>query len=180
MPTTTERTSVRMKTEEKGIVIEKVLLEVQRALQNARTRTADAGFPELKVVTLTLQTVITKGVGGKIKFLIFSFGRTWEQEKSHQMVLRLTPPPPAPQSLGPPKLSEELANAIVDAAQGVRKARSGDPPLLLDTFDLSLSFVVTLDDSGGLEFKLEPVSFELKGNLKSKALHRIELSFKNK
>jgi hypothetical protein len=73
-----------------------------------------------------------------------------------------------------------LANAIVDAAQGVKDARSGDPPLLLDTFDLGLSFLVTEDASGGLEFKIEPVTFELKGNLKTKALHKIELSFKNK
>jgi NTP-dependent ternary system trypsin peptidase co-occuring protein len=162
--------------EKKGPVIARVLSEVQRAVQNAQIRTAGSDFPQLDAVTLTLQTVIVKAGGFKIRFLVFSFGKTWDQERSHEMVLTLKPTKPAGASVR--TLADGLEDAIVDAAEGVKDALTGTPPLSLQTFKASVSFVVIDDASGGADFTIEPITIELKGNLKNKAIHKIDLSFK--
>ena len=165
-----------MSEEEKSVVIARVLSEVQRAVQNAQVRTAGADFPQLEGVTITLRTVIVKAGGGKIKFLVFSFGKTWEQERSQEMVLSLKPASAPAASVR--TLAGDLENAIVEAAEGIKDALTGSPPLSLSTFKLTVSFVVTEDGSGGADFKIEPVTFELKGDLKTQAVHRLDLSFK--
>jgi hypothetical protein len=124
-----------------------------------------------------LQTVITTAVNGKIKFLIFSFGMSWEKERSQELVLTLIPPTPAPQFSS---LAGKLADAIVEAAEGVRNAGSGTQPLNLDRLNVMVAFVVTLQGSGGATFDIQPVTLELSGNLKKKALHKVELRFKQK
>ena len=113
--------------EKKSLVIARVLSEVQRAVQNARIRTAGSDFPQLDAVTITLQTVIVKAGGFKIKFLVFSFGQTWEQQRSHEMVLTLKPTRAAGASVR--TLADGLEDAIVDAAEGVKDALTGTPPL---------------------------------------------------
>jgi len=75
-------------------------------------------------------------------------------------------------------LAAGLEDAIVDAAEGVKDAVTGTPPLTLQTFKASVSFVVVDDASGGASFTIEPVTIELKGNLKNKAIHKIDLTFK--
>jgi len=162
--------------EKKSLVIARVLSEVQRAVQNARIRTAGSDFPQLDAVTITLQTVIVKAGGFKIKFLVFSFGQTWEQQRSHEMVLTLKPTRAAGASVR--TLADGLEDAIVDAAEGVKDALTGTPPLALQTFKASVSFVVVEDASGGASFTIEPITVELKGDLKNKAIHKIDLTFK--
>ena len=71
-----------------------------------------------------------------------------------------------------------VLTAIVDAAEGVIDALTGTPPLSLQTFKASVSFVVIDDVSGGASFTIEPVTIDLKGNLKNKAIHKIDLTFK--
>ena len=162
--------------EKKSLVIASVLSEVQRAVQNAQIRTAGSNFPQLDAVTITLQTVIVKAGGFKIKFLVFSFGKTWQQERSHEWVLTLKPAKPAAASVR--TLAGGLEDAIVDAAEGVKDALTGTPPLALQAFKASVSFVVIEDASGGASFTIEPITLELKGNLKNKAIHKIDLTFK--
>jgi len=162
--------------EKKSLVIASVLSEVQRAVQNAQIRTAGSNFPQLDAVTITLQTVIVKAGGFKIKFLVFSFGKTWQQERSHELVLTLKPAKPAAASVR--TLAGGLEDAIVDAAEGVKDALTGTPPLALQAFKASVSFVVIEDASGGASFTIEPITLELKGNLKNKAIHKIDLTFK--
>jgi hypothetical protein len=161
----------------KGAVIAEVLVQVQRALQNAADRTAGMGLPPLATVTITLQTVITVSGGVKFKFLVFSFGQTWEKERSHELVLTLVPPKPRPGTKA--GLADELADAIVEAASGVRDGLAGSTALALSALKATVSFVVTGNTSAGGDFTLEPIKIELKGDLKTKAIHKIELSFKN-
>ena len=162
--------------EKKSLVISRVLSEVQRAVQNAQIRTAGSDFPQLDAVTITLQTVIVKAGGFKIRFLVFSFGQTWEQQRSHEMVLSLKPMKVAGASVR--TLADGLEDAIVDAAEGVKDALTGTPPLSLQTFKASVSFVVSEDVSGGASFTIEPITLELKGDLRNKAIHKIDLTFK--
>jgi hypothetical protein len=160
----------------KGALIAEVLAQVQRALEDAAARTAGMGLPPLAAVTLTLQTVITVSGGAKFKFLVFSFGQTWEKERSHELVLTLVPPKARPGTKA--DLAGELADAIVEAASGVRDGLSGSPALTLSALKASVSFVVTGDTSAGGAFTLRPIEIELKGDLKTKAIHKVELSFK--
>jgi hypothetical protein len=172
----TRKKAVRARaSEKKPVVIEEVLSEVQKALQEAQSKIQDPDFPKLDSVVLTLQTAITVGVGGKLKFLIFWFGMTWQKEQAQELVLTLTPPPSSVQEQS---LSSQLAKAIVEAADGVRKAKTGTPPLDLNSLNVSITFIVTQEVSGG--FTLTPVTLDLSGNLKKKALHKIELKFKKK
>ena len=164
--------------EKKDVVIEEVLSEVQKALQEAQPHISDPNFPPLESVVLTLQTAITIGFGGVVKWLIFSFGMSWQKEQSQEMVLTLTPPRVSALEKG--ELAMQLAKAIVAAAEGVKKAKDGTPPLDLNAFNAIVSFVVTLDGSAKAGFDLKPVTLELSGNLKKKALHKIELRFKKK
>ena len=118
--------------EKKSLVIARVLSEVQRAVQNAQIRTAGSDFPQLDAVTITLQTVIVKEGGFKIRFLVFSFGRTWEQERSHEMVLTLKPTKAAAASLR--TLDYVLEDAIVDASEDVKEVLHATRSIDLKTF----------------------------------------------
>jgi hypothetical protein len=161
------------------VLIERVLSEVQKALDETRTRTQDVALPPLSTVTLTLQTVVTKSAGGKFKILIFSFGKKWEKERAQELVFQLKPSANirSIDALGQ-SLAEGLTDALVSAAQGVKNARNAQPPLELQEFKAVVSFVVTETDGVGAEFKIEPVSIELGSDIKTKALHKIELHFK--
>ena len=161
----------------KPILVEQILSEVQKALQNAQGKINDPDFPELESVVVTLLTAITMAGGGKIKFLIFSFGMSWEKETSQELVYSLVPPPAGPKMAS---VADQLTDAIVDAAEGVKKAKTGKPPLVLDRFNALVAFLVIEEVSGSGEFKLQPVTLELSGKLKRKALHKIELKFKQK
>jgi 23S rRNA maturation mini-RNase III len=166
--------------EKQSVVIEKLLSEVQKALVDAQARMQDPSFPALESVTLTLQTALTLAAGGKISVVIGYLGVNWQSERLQEIVLKLTPP--ARESATRIKsLANQLADAIVEAAEGVRNAKTGKPPLDLQEFKAAISFAVTLEISGGIKTpKIQPVTLELSGSLKDKELHKIELLFKKK
>jgi len=162
------------------VLISDLLKEVQKGLVEAQAQIKALSFPALKSVTLTLQTEVTVSGTAGVKILIFSFGKKWEREKAQQMTLLLRPPSGNQLNMvARPSVAQELVKAIVAAAKGVQDARSATPPLELSRFDASLSFVVTTESEGGIGFELVPVTPELKGNLKEKALHTITVTFQD-
>src|SRR5204862_3848012 len=54
-----------------GARLEAVVESVREALNEAQTNNV-AGFPALKSVTIKLQTVASRSVGGQVQFLVFS------------------------------------------------------------------------------------------------------------
>src|SRR5438477_12952474 len=56
-----------------GAPLEAVIDAVREALNEAQTNNV-AGFPALKSVTIKLQTVASRSVGGQVQFLVFSLG----------------------------------------------------------------------------------------------------------
>ncbi len=163
-----------------GVEVKKVLVEVQKALK-ASAGKLSTQMPDLESVTLTLQASVTKDVGGKISLFFISFGHSVQREATQELTLTLTPPkieraiaPP------PPTLADQLVDAIVGAVNGVQDARQGDPPLQLKTLEVVVSFVVERDTSGKAEFTIQPVTFNLGGDLKDKAVQRLRLLFKSK
>ena len=166
---------------ETKVTIEQVLAEVQIGLAKAQTEMADLNMPPLKSVTLTLQTLLTRAGGPKLKLLVFSFGQTWEKEQSQEMILELTPPRPyTPFDIATEaKLSVQLVEAIISAAQGVQAARTGKPPLWLNRMEAEFTFVIKTQTTGSLAVNVEivPVSAELSGDLQKKALHKMKIAF---
>lgn len=164
---------------DKGVVISELLTEVQKGLGEAQTQLADSGFPPLESVTLTLQTEVADRGGGKVTVVIASLGRVWDKERADEITLTLRPPKPyapTPASAGP-SVSEQLVEAIVASARGVQRAKRGQPPLVLDRFQATFSFVVKTQTAGGLGFKIVPVTAELEGDLQRVARHTITVTF---
>lgn len=159
--------------------IPNVLNEVQKALVKAQTQIADLGMPPLKSVTLTLQTGLIGKGGPKADLVVVSLGQTWQKERSQELILELIPPEPYTpiEIASKPELSDQIVEAIVSAATGVQAARSGKPPLLLNSLQAEFTFVIDTETHGGLAFKIIPVSLDLGGELKSKALHKIKVIF---
>ncbi len=76
------------------VTIEQALKEIQRALVIAQSELANMDAPPLEEVQLTLQTILTRSAGGEFKLFLWSFGKKWEKERAHQIVLTLKPPAP--------------------------------------------------------------------------------------
>ena len=144
-------------TTERAASIDAVLAEVQAGIDIAQDRLATANIcsgscPHLKEVTVSLEAVLKKVENVGFKFLIFSFGKKIEDAQAQKIQLNLKPPPPVSgQSLTKESLSSILADAIVDAVNGVQRAENDKKfPLRLETFEVELSFVVLVEDSGGV------------------------------
>jgi hypothetical protein len=165
---------------EQQVTIDQVLNEVQKALTELQTKVAETGMPPLESATLTLETEVARKADGSFTIFIFTFGKKWEKEMSQELVLELTPPEPYTETkVGvAPTLSKQLVEAVLSAVRGVQEARVRKPPLILNRLETVFTFVVTSETNGGVKFEIKPVSAELKGDLKQKALHKIALVFK--
>ena len=165
-----------------AITIQEVLTEVQRGLSEAQQQLVAAKIPPLDSVVLHLLTEYNVSGGPKFKVLIFSFGKTWERQRSNELVITLKPPKPQVeiQATGTPGLATQLVAAIVAAAQGVRDAETGTPPLQLATLKAEFGFVVKESTSAGVKFEIVPVSSDVKADWSKKAVHTITVTFAGK
>ena len=172
-------TAVRI-AEDQSIVIEKLLSEVQKALLDVQARLKDSSFPELESVVLTVRTALAFSGTAKISYVVLSLGVGVQAEKVQELVLTLTPPP-RDSAVRTQSIANQLADAIVEAAKGVRNAQGGKPPLRLQSLKASISFALTVEISGSVKVpKITPITLELSASLKDTALHKIEITFKNK
>lgn len=167
---------------EQETAIEQVLEEVQKGLINAQKEIKNMGMPQLESVKLTLQTAISIKSGVKLKVFVFSFGQAWEKERSQELVLHLKPPLPSFPLEEPMaykiRLADKLSEAIVSIAKGVQNARTTQPPLELDQFTAEFNFIVNTETGGKFAFEIIPVTAEMEGDLKKKAIHKITVTFK--
>ena len=165
-----------------AITIQEVLTEVQRGLSEAQQQLVAAKIPPLDSVVLHLLTEYNVSGGPKFKVLIFSFGKTWERQRSNELVITLKPPKPATDvhATGTPGLASQLVAAIVAAAQGVRDAETGTPPLQLASLKAEFGFVVKESTSAGVKFEIVPVSSDVKADWSKKAVHTITVTFAGK
>lgn len=158
------------------VAVQDVISQVKKALGEAQTTLAGKNLFRIKTVTLTLQTVATKKIGGTLKLWVITFGHEIQQETTQQIVIQLGRP-------GTPKaglqstVGEELVKAIVTASEGVKNAEVGPFPLQAQKLSIDLSFVITRDTTAGGSFQITPVTLELKGDFKKQATHKIALEF---
>src|SRR6185295_8492219 len=74
-----------------GARLEAVIDAVRESLNEAQTNNV-AGFPPLKSVTIKLQTVVSRSVGGQVQFLVFSLGTRYTADATSTVELEMIPP----------------------------------------------------------------------------------------
>jgi hypothetical protein len=158
--------------------IESVIGQVKQAIAEVQTTLAGSGLPPLKQVKLSLQTVATKKGGVTLKLWVINFGGTIEKDKTQQIDIVLTPPPAGTAApVGAVSLTEELQEAIVNAAKGVQDAGKGAVPLRFTSLDVQLGFTVKGDLSGGAAITIVPITLDFTGDLSKTAVQTLTVSF---
>jgi NTP-dependent ternary system trypsin peptidase co-occuring protein len=158
--------------------IDAVVGQVKQALAAIQTTLAGSGLPPLKQVKLTLQTVAAKKGGVTLKLWVINIGGTYEKDKTQQIDIVLTPPEPgAPAPVGAASITQELQDAIVSAAQGVKNAGSGPIPLKFNSLDIQLGFTVKGDVNGGAAIAIVPITVDFTGDLSKTAVQTLTVSF---
>jgi hypothetical protein len=168
--------------DDNGEGLEIVVQAIRDALQesqNAKVEGFNLGLTNVKV---ELNTVVTGKLGGKIKFLIFSFGKTKTKENSSTITLSLSVPKPAgaPQAVDTATLRKALAKAIVEAKESYKVASKIDPRLTSGTVSLSFKFVVKDETGGGggvPSINIIPIGLEGSGEYSKAQVHTITLTF---
>jgi hypothetical protein len=160
-----------------------VLLEVQGALQEAQDVLAASSLPPLQSVQLTLHTQAERDATGKARVLLMSFGGGPGASASQELVLTMIPPKPKaeagvqPLFVRPPTAAASIVAFIRAAAEAVRTAENGKPPLEAKTLTLDLAFTVTQALGGELQFDLGVVSANVGGDVKNSSEQRIKITF---
>ena len=135
-------------------------------------------LPPLKSVKLTLQTVATGKVGGKISFWVITIGRSLQKEASQEVVLELVPPKAGnPANISSESFTKALEDSILDAAQGIQGADEGTIPLKLNSLAVTLGFTVTAEGTAGAKLTLAPVTLDISGQKDKKVVHKLEVSY---
>lgn len=167
--------------DEEGATLESVVEIIRGALKEAQSNNV-TGFPPLKTAAIGLNTTVTKETGGKIKFLIFTIGKTKETENASTLELEMQPPTTAnagaPNAIDPEKLKFALAKAVNLAKIAILNANSGVPKLSTAKVSIEIKFAVKRDTSGGVEVTdIIPVGFEGTGKLEKTKVHTLKLTF---
>jgi hypothetical protein len=164
-----------------GTSLDSVLIEVQGALQRAQDVLAASSLPPLQSVQLILHTQAERDATGKVTVLFISFGGGPSASASQEFVLTLAPPKPKseikPAFVPPPTAADSIVGLIQAAAQAVRTAESGKPPLEAKSLTLDLAFTVRQAVGGGLQFDVGVVSANVTGDMKNSSEQRIKITF---
>jgi|GEM_PF-2142727 len=163
-----------------GPSLDNVLIEVQGALQKAQDVLAASSLPPLQSVQLTLHTQAERDATGKLRVLLVNFGGGPVTSASQELVLTLIPPRPGaePRTAFPaPTAADSIVRFVQAAAEAVRAAENGKPPLEARTLTLDLAFTVTQSASAGLQFDVGAVSANVGGDMRNSSEQRIKITF---
>jgi hypothetical protein len=161
-----------------GARLEAVVDSVRAALNEAQANNV-SGFPALKSVTIKLQTVASRSVGGQVQFVVFTLGTRYTADAASTVELEMVPPKTSDREsvLGGPDLKDALAQAINLAKVGVLKASQGSPPLLMKKISIDLKFGVETQGSGGATVTLLPLGIEGSGRISREKVQTVSLVF---
>lgn len=168
---------------DKQVQVAQLLSSVQLALARVQKDLAFEKMPLLKSVTLYLNAEINKDASGKVNLFVVSFGSKKAKSETQEIEITLTPPPvehPLNVSSISPAIIDRLVAAILGAARGVQDAENNkDVPLIFSGLKVVLGFVVKKGASGGAQFEIVPVGFELSGNVSAVSLQKITIQYQN-
>jgi len=162
-----------------SLKVEDLLKEVHIALNAAAPSLEQLHVP-LRTVTLNLQTVATNKGGGSLDLWVVSLGQSIECEATQELSLTLVPAPLAKGYREKASFGEQLAKAIVSAAQSVQGDHDPQSPLKLHQLNASVTFGVAEETKGSGRFKVVPVAAGVEGSMKRKAVQKITLVFEEK
>jgi|GEM_PF-1790388 hypothetical protein len=158
--------------------IDAVVLQVKQALADVQTTLANSKLPPLKQVKLSLQTTATKKGGFVLKLWVINIGTTYEKDKTQQIDIVLVPPAPgAPRVVSSASITQELEDAIVTTAEGVKNASTGPVPLKVSNLDIQIGFTVKGDVNGGAAITILPITADFSGDLSKTAIQTLTVSF---
>jgi hypothetical protein len=158
--------------------IDAVIGQVKQALADVQTTLANSNLPPLKQVKLSLQTTATKKGGFVLKLWVINIGTTYEKDKTQQIDIVLTPPAAGnPKRVGTESITQELEDAIVTTAEGVKNASTGPVPLKVSTLNIQIGFTVKGDVNGGAAITILPITADFSGDLSKTAIQTLTVSF---
>ncbi len=161
-----------------GARLEAVVDAVREALNEAQTNNV-SGFPALKSVTIRLQTVASRSVGGQVQLLVFSLGTRYTADPASTVELEMVPPKTSEKEsiAAGLELKDALAQAINLAKVGVLKASKGSPPLVMKNISIDVKFAVETQGSGGAAVTLVPIGIEGSGRISRQKVQTVSLVF---
>jgi hypothetical protein len=161
-----------------GARLEAVVDAVREALNEAQANNVP-GFPALKSVTIKLQTVASRSVGGQVQFLVFSLGTRYTSDAASTVELEMVPPKTSEREsiAAGAQLKDALAQAINLAKVGVLKASKGSPPLVMKNISIDVKFTVETQGSGGATVTLVPLGIEGSGKISREKVQSVSLVF---
>lgn len=150
-----------------------VFKAIEKSYNDAIANLADKKI-KIQSASVTFSVAKTVTTGGSIKILIVKIGRTHTKEKETTITFNLSKEPKS--LLKAPPL-DELGSIIVAAANEFYSIQptSGLQP---DDFEIEISFAITNDTSGGVEFTVLSADTELSRDMEKKVAHTIKLTLK--
>ena len=165
----------------KGPSLDGLLAEIQNTLIHVQQLSEDDSLPSLNSVKLSLQTAFTGSTGAKINLFIITLGAEISKENVQQLDITLIPPKPGQKDkVSDQSFSKELASAIVNAANIMKKARDRKPPLEMKNLTATLKFVVKKSGEASATFALIPLSPSLGGKINQSEIQTIIFSYGKK
>lgn len=141
-----------------------------------------SGFPALKSVKVTVQTTVSRDVGGALKVFVFNIGGKVSSEGVSSLSFELKPPEEkrgtGVSSVKPEDITNALAREIQAAKVGFESAQRSSKTLKTSTVGISLGFTVTKEGTLGVDTgQLLPIGISASGNASLKSGNTIELEF---
>ncbi|MGD2096903.1 MAG: hypothetical protein PVG35_04935 [Desulfobacterales bacterium] len=161
-----------------NVVLDELLTEVQKSLIRVSTSIEKDQLPPLNKISLKLKSTLVTKADGKVSLYIVQLGATVTKEAVQEINLELKPPEPSDAALVQ-SIEDTLATAIIEAAKSAHKAAKRKPPLRLSKLRVTLRFVVRTGGSGGVNFKLLPVTVKLGGQVRDVSTQQIIIEFKS-
>jgi hypothetical protein len=159
---------------------------VVKAIDEALTESAQypvTNFPRLKSVTVSVNTTVSKNVGGKLTLYVFNVGAAGTIDNTASLTFQLKPPPPPkpevkPQSVNPEDIKNALVKQIQAAKLGFVDTTNASGLLRTNDVQLEIGFAVTKEISGGVDTgKILPIGIGASGKYSSKSANSIKLDF---
>jgi hypothetical protein len=169
-----------------GVDLPTVVKAVNEALVEAQDNNVK-GFPDLTNVTLSVSGTAAKSVGGKVTFLVFSFGPSVEFDNAMTLNVKLNAPSTTSRielsAFSETELKTALARAINAAKVAylqVVTALASAPTLskLIPSVDFEVKFTVQKSISGGVTIaNILPIGLEVNGKVAATQVQSVKLSF---
>jgi hypothetical protein len=169
-----------------------IIKSVQAAIDSfsPRSDAQENSLPPLQKVKLTLQTVLNSKTSAEVDYILVALKGYTDNAFTQELDVTLTPEQPKKTLMSfnmtssiTKDITKELEKAIRAAQNQIKSTYTGKiPGRSLNTYEVAvqISFVVTLDVSGGLnKWELLPISLSGSEEISYKTAHTITVIFAN-